>query len=591
MQIEKIDLRGYGSLRGRTFDFGPRINVISGYNEAGKSTLMRAIEVLLYGHFRDSERWDGATTLFQFEPWAGGQYGGTISLLLASGEHYRIERRFDSERTKIFHDPGGEDVTEEYHPGPHGWVDFVDRHLGLSPAVFRASACIRQNDLVLGKEGVAALRARLEQLSDSGGLEQSAQDALAAIDRQLMLQVNPRGVLAERSPLLRARQAVRDLTAQLETNRAALDEVALLVAEEQPLIAKVDDLEQQLVVLSGLTAWHVAQNYDERLARLAGYAEAIRTGWLELSEYSDVDGVTDAALGEAEASLSEVARIGRDLERLEEQVELERADRENAETELGRLTASLTDLPTLRRATRERDLGTAERAVEAWAGAVEALREAEESLVILQQRLADARAHADPRLARLGSSSPLDARNALSNAMTRRDDLEAAEAEVAAHPADPSQQAELTILDKSLGDLTSEGVEELRAEEASPVTVEASPAKAPSGSMAPLGIGVLAGLVVGYVLGALLVSSLAVPVAAVGAIVGGLVGLVFAQRPRAADPSIPTNRELADSKAREPRRCFHRRLAAPLESPGRVARDSRRRPAQPCPTRDGSGCL
>ena len=175
MQIEKVDLRGYGALRARTFEFGPRVNVISGHNEAGKSTLMRAIEVLLYGHFQDSGRWDGATILFQFEPWAGGQYGGSISLLLATGQRYRIERRFDSERTKVFREPGAEEVTEEYHPGAHGWVDFVDHHLGLSPALFRASACIRQSDLMLGKGGVAALRERLEQvLRTAGGLDERA---------------------------------------------------------------------------------------------------------------------------------------------------------------------------------------------------------------------------------------------------------------------------------------------------------------------------------------------------------------------------------------------------------------------------------
>ena len=245
MRIDKIDLRGYGLLRSRIFELGPRINVFVGRNEAGKSTLLRAIDVLLYGHFKDTAAWDGAATLFQFEPWSGGQYGGTIYLALASGESYRIERRFDTERTTIYHDPGGEDVTSEYSPGPHGWVSFVDRHLGLSPAVFRSSACIREGDVALGARGVAALRGRLEQLSDSGGAEQSVQDALDSIDRQLQQDVNPRGILLERSPFLRIQQTIRDYSAQLEANRSALDDIARLVLEERRFGELVADIERQ----------------------------------------------------------------------------------------------------------------------------------------------------------------------------------------------------------------------------------------------------------------------------------------------------------------------------------------------------------
>ena len=53
MKLLELHLAGFGRLVDQTFTFAPGLNLIYGPNEAGKSTLQRAIMALLYGFFDD----------------------------------------------------------------------------------------------------------------------------------------------------------------------------------------------------------------------------------------------------------------------------------------------------------------------------------------------------------------------------------------------------------------------------------------------------------------------------------------------------------------------------------------------------------
>ena len=61
MRIITAHIYGYGKLVNRTFNFREGMNLILGYNETGKSTLMSFIKAMLYGH-KKNER-EGKTEL------------------------------------------------------------------------------------------------------------------------------------------------------------------------------------------------------------------------------------------------------------------------------------------------------------------------------------------------------------------------------------------------------------------------------------------------------------------------------------------------------------------------------------------------
>lgn len=92
MIIRRVELQHFGRFEDAAFTFSDGLNLISGPNEAGKSTLMAAIPAILFG-VRDKER---------FRPW--GREGSCLAALeLKLPEHgrVRIERDILNDRVQL----------------------------------------------------------------------------------------------------------------------------------------------------------------------------------------------------------------------------------------------------------------------------------------------------------------------------------------------------------------------------------------------------------------------------------------------------------------------------------------------------------
>ncbi|MDA0710362.1 MAG: AAA family ATPase, partial [bacterium] len=86
MFIREIHIEGFGIFHDQSFAFSPRLNVICGPNEAGKSTLLAFIHQVLFGFLdrRSKER--------TFEALKGGRLGGRLVFEDETGGRYTIER-------------------------------------------------------------------------------------------------------------------------------------------------------------------------------------------------------------------------------------------------------------------------------------------------------------------------------------------------------------------------------------------------------------------------------------------------------------------------------------------------------------------
>ena len=86
MILERLEITGFGSLHDLSEDLHPRVTVIAGRNESGKSTLLRAVRGALYGvdaggQGRAVDRSDWA----RYEPWTRGGYGLALTYKLDDG--------------------------------------------------------------------------------------------------------------------------------------------------------------------------------------------------------------------------------------------------------------------------------------------------------------------------------------------------------------------------------------------------------------------------------------------------------------------------------------------------------------------------
>jgi uncharacterized protein YhaN len=86
----KIHIDGFGPLIGRDIGpFGPRVNVVVGPNEAGKSALRAFIRTVLMGFPRANSRDDRT---YGFSTAGGASHGGTIEFVDAGGRSMLVER-------------------------------------------------------------------------------------------------------------------------------------------------------------------------------------------------------------------------------------------------------------------------------------------------------------------------------------------------------------------------------------------------------------------------------------------------------------------------------------------------------------------
>jgi DNA repair protein SbcC/Rad50 len=233
MRLERLEIGGFGRLRDFEVDFDPRLTVLVGDNESGKSTLHRALRAALYGldaggPGRPTDRSDWA----RWAPWSGDAYSLALTYRLAGGRRLRLARRLEQrDHTCQVHEIGGGDVTAEVRVGRAVAPGLV--HLGIDEAVFCASACVGEDALGLGAADAPTARAgevqeAIERLADSGE-ETTAAQAVAAI-RDAIARVG-----SERrsgSPLGHAINRLRQLEVQVDEARRRL---CSLAAEEERL--------------------------------------------------------------------------------------------------------------------------------------------------------------------------------------------------------------------------------------------------------------------------------------------------------------------------------------------------------------------
>jgi len=293
MKLAKAHIDGFGTIRNADFEFDPRMSVVFGPNEAGKSTLHEFLIGMLYGLKRPDQPhrrvFEGAFD--RYRPWHGKRYGGRLEYELADGKRFEVYRRFAkrAEEIRIHALPGGTDRTADFPRLRNGEVEFARTHLGLGKRLFTSAACIRHATVsaLAPEEALTAVRDRIAALIDTGREDVSGKLALEVLAEQAKAIGTDR---ARTKPLARLRRRLETLRAEREAVAAARDGLADLVRRRAALaerIAEVTDhvteAQRQLDAArraelnAALTA---ARRVDERLAELdheietlAGYAD------------------------------------------------------------------------------------------------------------------------------------------------------------------------------------------------------------------------------------------------------------------------------------------------------------------------------
>jgi exonuclease SbcC len=282
MILERLEITGFGCLHDLTAELHPRVTVITGRNESGKSTLLRAVRGALYGidaggQGRAVDRSDWA----RFEPWTRGGYGLALIYKLDDGRRIRVARRLDTREQFVqVLELGGSELTDELRSGRA--VTPGRFHLGIDEAVFCATGWLGDDGLRI--DAPESARQRAGQLQE-------------AIER---LADTRRGVTAAQA-LVRIHEAMdrvgseRRTTSPLGVATARLRALERVIADARTRLAAVAVDQERLAALDATLAeetehWVTAERarISGRLAEVAArrmrLAEMVREAKLQMAE-------------------------------------------------------------------------------------------------------------------------------------------------------------------------------------------------------------------------------------------------------------------------------------------------------------------
>ena len=172
MILECLEITGFGCLHDITTDLHPRLTVVAGANESGKSTLLRAVRGALYGidaggQGRAVDRSDWA----RYEPWTRGGYGLALTYRLDDGRRIRVARRLDTREQSVqVLELGGFELTDEVRSGRA--VTPGRFHLGIDETVFCATGWLGDDGLRIdapesARQRAGQLQEAIERLADT----------------------------------------------------------------------------------------------------------------------------------------------------------------------------------------------------------------------------------------------------------------------------------------------------------------------------------------------------------------------------------------------------------------------------------------
>src|SRR5579859_6860264 len=273
MILERLEITGFGCLHDITTDLHPRLTVVAGGNESGKSTLLRAVRAALYGidaggQGRPVERSDWA----RYEPWTRGGYGLALTYKLDDGRRIRVARRLDTREQSVqVLELGGSELTDELRSGRA--VTPGRFHLGIDEAVFCATGWLGDDGLRI--DAPESARQRASQLQE-------------AIER---LADTRRGVTAAQA-MVRIREAMdrvgseRRATSPLGVASARLRALDRILADARTRLAAVAIDQERLTLLDAALVGETDRWVAAERARLSARLSDVADRRVRLAEIS-----------------------------------------------------------------------------------------------------------------------------------------------------------------------------------------------------------------------------------------------------------------------------------------------------------------
>jgi DNA repair protein SbcC/Rad50 len=261
------DCCGFGPFQNTTLQLADGMTVIVGNNESGKSSWHAALYAALCGirQAKGAPSSEDREFRAQHRPWGGGAWSVKAELKLTDGRLIEITQDLDgADRRAVDLGMGRRDVSSEiiFDGSPDG-----SRWLGLDRSAFRATACVRQAEILDVINRADALQEHLQRAVATGAADETAANAVNRLDEFHSERV---GTLHPNSqkPLRTAQLALEKTKGSLEAAKREHQQYLDKLQAVQRLSAEAGKAEERCRLLNAANAIRLADQ-AERTAQKA----------------------------------------------------------------------------------------------------------------------------------------------------------------------------------------------------------------------------------------------------------------------------------------------------------------------------------
>lgn len=164
MKIDNFKINNYGKIENREVILTNGINLIKGYNEAGKSTILSFLNSMLYGI--DKTKKGNISEYDKYLPWLSTNFSGSMEYSLDNGQKYYVFRDF-KKKIPVVLDQNRNDITLNFKQSRKG-IDFLEEQIGVDRKTFENTSISYQKLVVLDDKNKAEMAGRLANLVSTG---------------------------------------------------------------------------------------------------------------------------------------------------------------------------------------------------------------------------------------------------------------------------------------------------------------------------------------------------------------------------------------------------------------------------------------
>ena len=279
MKIDYLKVNGFGKIENKEIEFGKKINVIYGENEAGKTTLLKCILSMLYGVSSNKNGKD-ISEKEQYKPWKNAEFSGKMKYELDNGEKIEVFRDFSKRNPKITNE-FSEDITNTFNIDKHTGNNFFYEQTKIDKDMLLITGLVEQKESILGDKEQNLLTQKIANILTSGEENISYKKAIEKLNKELVEKIGNDRTTGR--PINIINEKIEKLKENINKINDEEEKVSNLKQEKELVKKQIEKIENELIDLRKVKDIKLQENvekeklgvkkellkeYDEKLEKL-----------------------------------------------------------------------------------------------------------------------------------------------------------------------------------------------------------------------------------------------------------------------------------------------------------------------------------